>query len=165
MSFDPKFRPTTLDVAVFIKNRTVDDTNHFLGDFTPQTIVTDTEVEHLIDLSGPMVLAALRWDDSVTPPTIPDDNIDAVKSLIALLTSTFVEVSKFSEQIARQVSPYQYLKQQFDDMLAQKQGDLGIVNAGGGTGSITLTDLIASQYGLADYAFPDDPMVNWNTAL
>jgi hypothetical protein len=165
MSFDPKFRPTTLDVAVFIKNRTVDDTNHFLGDFGPTTIVSDVEVEHLIDLSGPMVLAALRWNPLVTPPTIPDDNIDAVKSLIALLTATFVEVSKFSEQIARQVSPYQYLKQQFDDMLAQKQGDLGIVNAGGGTGSITLTDLIASQYGLADYAFPPDPMVNWQTAF
>jgi len=166
MSFDPKFRPVTGDVAVYIKNRTVDDTNHFLGDFTPATVVTDSEVEHLVDLSGPMVLAALRWDPTVVPPTIPDDNIDAVKSLIALLTATFVEVTKFSEQIARQASPYPYLKEQFDSMLSQKQGDLGIVQTGGSGGSsLSLTDLIASQYGIAQYAFPLDPMVNWRTAF
>jgi len=163
-TFDDKFRPTTGDVAVYIKNRTVDDTNHFLGDFGPTTIVTDTEVEHLIDLSGPMVLAALRWDPTVTPPTIPDDNIPATMSLIALLTAAFVEVTKFSEQIARQVSPYPYLKEQFDSMLAAKQGDLGIVSSSGG-GGLSLTDLIASQYGLAQYLFPSDPMVNWQTAF
>jgi hypothetical protein len=30
---------------------------------------------------------------------------------------------------------------------------------------LSLTDLIASQYGKAIYAFPDDPMVNWTTPL
>lgn len=163
-TFDDRFRPTTKDVAVHIKNRTVDDTNHYLGDFTEATVVTDTEVETLIDHSGPMVLASLRWDPDSDPPSIPDDNIEAVKDLISLFTACFVEVTKFSEQIARQVSPYPYLKEMFDNMLAQKQGDLGIISAGGsGSGGLSLTDLIAGQSGTAQYGFPDDPMVGWKT--
>jgi hypothetical protein len=166
MGYDERFRPTTSDVAVFIKNRTVDDNNEFLGDFTEETVVTDTEVEHLIDQTGELVLAALRWDPTVTPPTISDDNVPAAKTLIALLAACAVEVTKFSEQIARQVSPYPYLKEMFDGMLSQKQGELGIVPpAGGGGGGLSLVDLIANQYGRAIFSFPDDPMVNWKTAL
>lgn len=167
MAFDDRFRPTTSDVAVYIKNRTVDENNNFLGDFTADTVVTSVEVEHLIDQSGEMVLAALRWDPTVTPPSIPDDNIPAAKALIALFSAISVEVTKFSEQIARQVSPYPYLKEMFDGMLSQKQGELGIRPPQGssGSGGLSLVDLIASQYGRAVFAFPDDPMVNWNTAL
>lgn len=166
MTFDPRFRPTTADVAVFIKNRTVDDTNNFLGDFTEDTVVTDAEVEHLIDQSGELVLAALRWDPQLTPQPIPDDNIPAARTLIALFTAIFVEVTKFSEQIARQVSPYPYLKDQFDKMLGEKQAELGIMPPqGGGGGGLSLVDLIANQYGRAVFNFPDDPMVNWRTAL
>jgi hypothetical protein len=75
-----------------------------------------------------------------------------------------VEVTKFSEQIARQVSPYPYLKNMFDGMLSQKQAELGIQPpAGTGGGGLTLVDLIASQFGRALYSFPDDPMVGWKT--
>jgi len=111
---------------------------------------------------GPLVLSALRWDP-LLPTTIPEDNWPAVQTLIALLTACAVEVTKFSEQIARQVSPYPYLKEMFDGMLGQKQGELGIMppDAQG----IGLYDLIARQSGTAQYAFPDDPMVNWRTPL
>lgn len=160
------FTPTTAEVAVFIKNRTVDENNNFVGDFTADTIVTATEVASIIQQAGEMVTAALRWE--VGPPaTIPSDNFPAVKALIALFSAIFVEVTKFSEQIARQVSPYPYLKSSFDSMLAQKQADLGIIppTTGGGSGQLSLVDLIASEYGRAIYAFPDDPMVNWQTLL
>jgi hypothetical protein len=166
MTYDARFRPTTTEVAVFIKNRTVDDTNHFLGDFGPTTIVTDVEVESLIDQSGELVLAALRWDPQLQPQPIPDDNIPAARTLIALFTAIFVEVTKFSEQIARQVSPYPYLKDQFDKMLAEKQSELGIMPPqGGGGGGLSMVDLIANQYGKAVYGFPDDPMIGWKTPL
>jgi hypothetical protein len=126
--------------------------------------VTDTEVELLIEQTGTLVLAALRWDPLLDPLPIPEDNWPAVKTLVALFAAIAVEVTKFSEQIARQVSPYPYLKQMFDDMLSQKQGELGIQPPKTG-GSLSLTDLIASQYGKAIYNFPDDPMVNWMTPL
>jgi hypothetical protein len=163
MTFDPKFRPTTQEVASFIKNRTVDSNNNFVGDFTADTIVTQSEVDRIINQAGEMVLAALRWDPDV-PTSIPDDNVAAATSLIALFSAIFVEVTKFSEQIARQVSPYPYLKELFDGMLSQKQAELGVQPPQTGR-SLTLVDLIASEYGLPIYQFPDDPMVNWQTAF
>lgn len=168
MPFDTQFRPTTEEVAVFIKNRTVDDTNNFLGDFDDTTVVTADEVNLLIDQTGELVLAALRWDPTLTPQPIPVDNVPAVKTLIALLAAISVEVTKFSEQISRQVSPYPYLKEMFDKMLAEKQAELGItppVGGGGGSSGLSLVDLIAKQFGRAVYGFPDDPMVNWTTPL
>jgi hypothetical protein len=158
-------RPTTADVAAYIKNRTVDDNNNFIGDFTNTTVVTQSEVDRIINQAGEMVLSALRYNSTISPP-FPPDNVPAVKALIALFSACCVEVTKFSEQIARQVSPYPYLKDMFDGMLSQKQADLGIMPpAGSGGSSLSLTDLIASQYGLAQYQFPTDPMVNWNTAF
>lgn len=150
---------------MFIKNRTVDADNNFVGDFNATTVVTDTEVNHLIDQSGELVLAALRWDPTLTPSPIPDDNVPAAKTLIALFTACFVEVSKFSEQIARQVSPYPFLRDLFDSMLSEKQAELGIMPPAGssGSGGLSLVDLIAGEFGRAIYAFPDDPMVNWQT--
>ena len=164
MPIEEFFTPTTAEVAVNIKNRTVDENNNFVGDFDDTTIVKVSEVETIIQMAGPMVLAALRWDPTAEEPTIPEDNYPAVKSLIALYSAIVVEVTKFSEQIARQVSPYPYLKELFDGMLGQKQGELGIIPPKT-SGSLTLVDLIAAQFGQAIYSFPDDPMVNWNTAF
>src|SRR5262245_49703727 len=101
MAYDDKFRPTTQMVANFIKNRTVDQNNNFVGDFTANTIVTQSEVDLLINQSGELVLAALRYDPTLEVQNIPEDNVPAVKSLIALFTACFVEVTKFSEQVAR----------------------------------------------------------------
>lgn len=159
-TYDAKFRPTTSDVAIFIKNRTVDSNNNFIGDFTDQTIVTDEEVEHLLDLAGPLVLSALRWDPTAPEPTIPEENVPTVITLIALLTAIFVELTKYSEQITRNVSPYPYLQTLFDGMLAQKQGELGITT--GQTG-MSIVDVYISQSKTAFFTFPEDEMVNWGT--
>lgn len=161
-TFEDQFRPTTRDVAVFIKNRTVDTLNHFKGDFDETTIVKASEVEDIIDGAGPLVLSALRWDPDALEPTIPEDNWPAVQTLIALMVACFVEATKFSEQITRNVSPYPYLKEMFDGMLAQKQGELGIT---AGKSGMSMVDLYLSQSKTAFYQFPDDEMVNWKTAF
>jgi len=49
MALEDQFKPDTAEVAVFIKNRTVDENNKFLGDFDDTTIVTGDEVESLIE--------------------------------------------------------------------------------------------------------------------
>lgn len=158
---DDQFTPSTQEVAGYIKNRTVDGNNQYLGDFTPDTVVTDTEVESLIAMAEPMVLAALQWDPAV--PNIVGSNVDAARALIAMLSAILVELTKYSEQIARGVSPYTPLRELFDDLLAQKQLELGIVSRE--QGRIGLWDLVASQSGLPHFDFPDDPMVNWQTAF
>lgn len=166
MAFDTRFRPTTAEVAAFIKNRTVDGNNNFLGDFSSETVVTQSEVDRIINQAGEMVLSALRYDALLGASSIADDNAPTVKSLIALFSAIFVEVTKFSEQIARQVSPYPYLKDQFDKMLSEKQSELGITPPQGTSGGgLSLVDLIAKEYGRAIFNFPDDPMVNWQTPL
>jgi hypothetical protein len=156
-----QFTPSTIDVAGYIKNRTVDGNNHYLGDFTSETVVTDTEVQGLIALAEPLVLSALQWNPLV--PNIVGFNVDATKALIALLTAIFVEITKFSEQIARGVSPYTPLNEMYTALLAAKQAELGIQSAT--ESGLSLWDLVARQSGVAQYDFPDDPMVNWNTAL
>jgi hypothetical protein len=158
----PQFTPSTSDVAVFIKNRTVDNNNNYIGDFTEETIVKASEVNHIIQEAGSMVLSALHWDPTAPDPTIPEDNWPTVQTLIALMTACFVEATKFSEQITRNVSPYPYLKTMFDDMLKAKQGELGITT--GQTG-MSLIDLYVAQSKTAWYDFPDDEMVNWKTAF
>lgn len=157
---DARFKPTTRDVAVFIKNRTVDDDNNFIGDFTPTTTVKDTEVEDLINQAGELILASLHYDPD-NPDSLPEENDPSVQTLIALMAACLVELTKFSEQIERNVSPYQYLKALFDQMLGQLQGKLGIASTGK-TG-MSLIDLYISQSKTAVFEFPDDPMVNWQT--
>lgn len=154
-----QFTPTTKEVAGYIKNRTVDGNNHYIGDFTVNTTVTADEVDALILLAEPMVLSALQWDPAT--PTIVGYNVDAARALVALLAAIFVELTKYSEQIARGVSPYEPLKQLFDDLLAQKQAELGVAPTT--TTGTNVWDLVARQSGIAIYEFPDDLMVNWNT--
>lgn len=160
-TYDEKFRPQTRDVATFIKNRTVDYNNNFHPDFLDAgAAVVKADVEGAIDQAGTMVLSALKWDPLAVPPSIPDDNVPTVQSLIALFAAMIIEVTKFSEQITRNVSPYPYLKEMFDSMLAAKQNELGIVS--GETG-MSMVDLYLQQSKSAFYEFPDNPMVNWDT--
>lgn len=156
-----QFTPTTKEVAGYIKNRTVDGNNKYLGDFTVDTVVTDTEVLDLIAMAEPMVLAALQWNPVV--PNIVGMNVDAARALVAMLAAIFVELTKFSEQIARGVSPYTPMKELFDDLLDQKQAELGISSRE--QGRIGVWDLVANQAGIAYFEFPDDPMVSWSTAF
>jgi len=160
---DP-FRPETREVAIFILNRTVFQ-NEYLGDFTSGTACPKDVVEDLIDQAEQFVLTALQYNPDADPPSIPEYNVPDVRSLIALLAAILVELTKFSEQIARQVSPYPYLKEVFDGMLAQKQNELGIMPPSDGSSALTLVDLIAREFGQAIYAFPDDEMVNWETVF
>lgn len=162
-TLDPRFAPTTAQVASYIKNRTVDKNNNYVGDFTDETVVTNEEVIRLIDLAGPMVLSALRWIEDPAP-SIPADNWPTVTSLIALLAASLVELTKFSEQVARQVSPYPQLNELFNTMVKQKQSELGIVDTSGGDHT-TIPDLIALQSGTPVYDFPEPDNVNWDSFL
>lgn len=164
-------RPTTNEVAAFIKNRTVDKYNNYRGDFGDDTIVTRQEVTELIDQVEEWVLRRLHMPPNpdasgvVIPVVDPlaDSTKAAIRSLIALGSAAMVELTKFSEQIARGVSPYPYLKEWFDDQMVVLYEDVTGKTADPTTGSTGLWDLVAEQSGTSLFSFPDDPMVNWKT--
>jgi hypothetical protein len=149
------YRPSTRDVAVHIKNRTVDNLNNFVGDFTTTTVVTAQEVEELILKGEQRVLRRLDVDPN---EPIPTESHEAIKNLIALYAAMLVELTKFSEQVTTNRSPYPQLKVLFDEQLAELREDVrGIVEDDpGGTG-------VGS--GMAVFTFPEDAggMINWQT--
>lgn len=160
----PAYRPSTRDVALHIKNRTVDNLNNYLGDFTDDTAVTAEEVGDLILKAEELTLRALDQDPDVA---IPDESVTAVRGLIALLAACLVELTKFSEQVARGVSPYPQLKELWDEQLTIVQEDLGVPQTGGGRlsgTSMTAWYLIKDgQFGEPQYDFPTEPTVGWST--
>jgi hypothetical protein len=164
-------RPTTNEVASFIKNRTVDKYNNYRGDFSDETIVTRQEVTELIDQVEEWVLRRLHLPPNpeasgiVIPVVDPlaDSTRAAIRSLIALGSAAMVELTKFSEQIARGVSPYPYLKEWFDDQMVVLFEDVTGKESDPSTGSTGLWDLVADGSGNSYFSFPTDPMVNWKT--
>lgn len=155
-------RPSTKDVAVHIKNRTVDAGNNFLGDFTATTPVTDAEVDELIVKAENRVLRRIDKDPNIP---IPTESQQAVKDLIALYAAMLVELTKYSEQVARGTSPYPQLKELFDETLQEVREDiLGVAAAATVTGS-TVLPWYAGGSGTAHYSFPDDVggMIRWDT--
>jgi hypothetical protein len=166
------FRPTTREVAVHIKNRTVDIYNKWIGDFTDDTPVTRREVEELIDKAEEWVLRRLHipLNPSLAGVIVPvvdpldDTTKAAIRSMIALMAAALVELTKYSEQIARGVSPYPYLKELFDDQMDILYEDVtGKKPSGDGAGGTGLWDLVAAQSGNSYFDFPTPYQVNWDT--
>jgi hypothetical protein len=150
------YRPTTRAVAVHIKNRTVDTRNNFLGDFNDETQVTKDEVEELISKAEQRVVRRMDLDPNVP---IPTESAEAVTDLVALYAAMLVELTKYSEQVATRISPYEQLKALFDEQLIELREDItGIVEgADGGTTAV-------SGSGTAHYTFPEDAaQVSWTT--
>lgn len=165
------FRPSTRDVAAFIKNRTVDRNNNFLGDFNNLgvaaggTAVTADEVESLIQKAESRVLRRIDKDPNVPLAT---ESQAAVTDAIALYAAILVEVTKYSEQIARQTSPYPQLKELFDDTLGELREDIvGVAPGGSGSSGVGLWDLVAGQSMTPHGTFPetDEEKVTYKTGF
>jgi hypothetical protein len=160
----PAYRPSTRDVALHIKNRTIDASGNYVGDFTEDTVaVTGEEVAELILKAEEFVLRALDQDPDVA---IPDESLTGVRSLIALFAAMLVELTKFSEQVARDASPYDKLKDLFDEQLEVVQVDLGVTPTAGTISGASMTAwylVYQGQHGTPQYDFPVIPDVGWGT--
>lgn len=148
------YRPSTKSVAVHVKNRTVDANNNYKGDFDNTTVVTRNEVEEIISLAEERVVRRFDVDPNVS---IPTESQAAVTGLVALYSAMLIELTKFSEQVARGSSPYPHLKDLFDEQMKEVREDIlgpGTGGDGGGAGS-----------GTAHFTFPDDigGMIRWDT--
>lgn len=149
------YRPSTRAVAAHIKNRTVDDHNNYLGDFTDKTEVTGDEVEELIGKAEQRVLRRMDLDPNVP---IPTESQQAITDLVALYAAMLVELTKYSEQVASRVSPYAQLKELFDEQLIELREDVTGIKDDDGGGVTT------AGSGTAHFTFPDDiNQVGWGT--
>lgn len=156
------YRPSTRQVALHIKNRTVDDLNNFIGDFTDETVVTGDEVEELIVKAEQRILRRLDVDSN---EVIPTESHQAISEVIALYAAMLVELTKFGEQIQANRSPYIHLRDLFIDQMKELLEDVRGIAAtdDGGGGSKSVWDLVATQENEASFAFPDPFRVNWET--
>lgn len=148
------YLPGTRDVALYIKNRTVDAHNQYLGDFTDETEVTKEEVEDLIKKARETVLTNFDQDPNVP---IPTESQQSITNLISLYAAMLVELTKYSEQVATRISPYEQLKQLYDEQLLAIQKDLGLI--------IEEVNGTISGAGIAYYSFDEDigGQVGWST--
>lgn len=166
-------RPSTRDVANYVKNRTITPDGNYLGDFSdathatgvPMTSVTATEVNELIVKAENRVLRRMDIDPN-EQPLIPAESQAALSDLMALYAGMLIELTKFGEQIARRTSPYPELKVLFDEQLLEMRDDIrnDVILPGepdpsgpGGTG--------VAGFGTAQYTFPEDVggMISWET--
>jgi len=120
---EPDPAPTFLecpveDVASLLRARTKDDSGNEVGDFNEDTRPTDTEVEDLIAQAASMVSAVANGD-------IPSRLVPFGQHVVALRTAMMVELTYWPEQVQRENSPYQYLRDMFLDALAEFKTALG----------------------------------------
>ena len=101
---------TVDDVAAWIRSRTKDSNGNELGTFTPDTRPTDVQVSEAID--G----AVVRLHEKVGEIG-PGMCTSLAQGVVAIGAAYQIEVSYFSEQARRDMSPLPYLATQYDAAL------------------------------------------------
>jgi hypothetical protein len=112
---EPEPAPTFLecsveDVASLLRARTKDDSGNEVGNFNADTRPTDSEVEDLIAQAAAMVAAVANGD-------VPSRLVPFGQNVVALRTAMMVELTYWPEQVQRENSPYQHLREMFVDAL------------------------------------------------
>lgn len=130
MSLEPietNYRPTVLQVATFIRSRTVNRFNKEQGTFNSETIPDNEQVDE-------QIVSALSELSSIFGSAIPDapapHQADLYRitatNLVANLAAAKVELAYFAKEVARENSPYNELMEQFNRSLLWLADKLGI---------------------------------------
>jgi hypothetical protein len=163
MATDPR-RPSVDQVASLIRARTKDAEGREVGTFNEETRPTAEQVETHID--NAVGLLAPRW-----PLELDDSFYPAVQTLTAYRAAMQIEKSYFPEQVRSDRSPYDQLREEYQDDLAALMDALGAGDGSGGSAlggaqSVwTPTFLFASQLvdPLDHWPEPENP-ANWRAA-
>lgn len=108
--FDVNYRPSVVQVAALVRERTNDTNGNQLGTFTPSTRPTGDQVEELIDQ------AVLDVYD--VAGATPAAAVSRVARRVATLGAAMaVELSYFPTQVSAGRSPYKELKDLYDERL------------------------------------------------
>lgn len=122
---DPTWAPTINDVADLLFTRTKDSGGNYLGVFSSRTNPTNVRAAHLVNVAQDHVISDLGGN-----PSAPAKQRNA-RHLTSLYAAMLVELSHYSEQITRDISPYKELKKLYDSELAQLEDETP-VDAGKG---------------------------------
>ena len=163
MATDP-LRPSVDDVASLLRARTKDAEGREVGTFTEETRPTADQVE--VSIGNAVSLLAPRW------PLILDESFHpAVKALTAYRAAMQIEKSYFPEQVRSDRSPYDQLREEYQDDLAALMDALGAGDGDGGgsardkaaSSEWTPTFLFASQALGEHWPEPENP-ANWRAS-
>lgn len=124
---DPTWAPTTSDVADLLYTRTKDRGGKYLGVFTDQTNPTDIRAGHLINVAQDKVISDIGGNP---PDTLPVKQRNA-RGLTTIYAAMLIELSHYSEQITRDISPYKELRKLYEAGLTQLEDETP-VDAGKG---------------------------------
>jgi hypothetical protein len=121
-------RPTTAQVAKYIRARTKDSTGAEVGDFDGDTRPTDAQCEDQISSSLVLVQTRLPDMSKITDAEL----LAAVEEVVAMDAACVIEKTYWPEQLGSARSPYAILKAERDEELAALAAAAAGA-AGGGT--------------------------------
>jgi hypothetical protein len=129
--------PEVQDIANVLRSRTTDDNGVEVGTFNATTRPTETEVTGLIANGVSDVVNAVGAD--IPAPC----QVDA-RYVAAISVAMLVELGYFPEQIGSGRSPYNALKDQFDDRLKRLAKCIENTNSGNAGGSEAVAKPVGS---------------------
>lgn len=106
------------DVGALLRARTKDDNGNEVGTFNADTRPTATEVEQIITQAAFMVSAVANAD-------VPSRLYDFGQHVVALRSAMMVELTYWPEQVQRENSPYEHIREMFTDALEAFKVALG----------------------------------------
>lgn len=144
------YTPSAADVGAVLRARTKDVNGNEVGTFTPETRPTLVEVDLLI--ARALGRVSTRFGDD-----LPEERHDDARSLAAIYTAMLIELSYFPEQVATGRSPYNQLRDLYNDQLKELEDALGL-----GPGDTTIG---SDAELMPKYFFPEDigGLVGWGT--
>jgi hypothetical protein len=142
----PAWAPGLSDVASHIPIRTKDTSGSVLGTFTDKTAPATAEAVSLLIAKG-----VRRVRPMFASPITDPEQAETARDLAALWTAMLVELGLFPEQVNTEQSPYDRLKDLWDD---ETGGD----QSGGGSDS---DDVIGDSHTAPAYLFPCEKPLRW----
>lgn len=105
-----EYLPSASEVGKILYTRTVDDTGAYLGTFTSKTRPT-------LEVASETIIQAGQDVDKMIGDDIPPSMWDDAKRVVALRAAMLIELTFFPEQIASARSPYDRIKELFDEQI------------------------------------------------
>jgi hypothetical protein len=110
----PTFAPTVGEVAALLHARTTQRGGSEVGTFTSTSRPTADQVEGMIRQASSLVLASTGSMPTLNDCPDAPNIISAVRTLIAMRATLFIEPSLWPEQIVAGVSPYTAMREQYE---------------------------------------------------
>lgn len=104
------YLPSLAEVGARLRNRTRDDGGNLVGTFNANTEPTGPQANHLIQIAATDVA-------DVIGVSLDESLYQTARSAVSLRAAMLIELTYFDDQVQTGRSPYQQLKEMFDDKM------------------------------------------------